>query len=211
MQVVRSMGWLAVAGILVSSAAVSGQDASSAPAPTGSAQGIKAKTTKLKRKTPLNATANAAEKPATNAAGDKTTDKSGDNKPRPIDKPAANAVKVGGSPAAAAPVVQPTAAGSSNALASAAPLRSQPAAAAPPICTLEDREQPRGGRLDVLGSEFGQAPVVRIAGRPARMIERRADRISVQVPADSDGGEITLLHDGKSDGCGKLIIIGKNR
>jgi hypothetical protein len=225
MQVVAGMVGLAIAGILVSSAAVGGQDSTaSTAAPTGSAQGVKAKQSKLKRHAAAVAADSAASsgKPATDQlAGDKTTDKSGGDKATPADKAsAATAPKIGSASAAqktaatqkTTPAPQPTAAGSANALASAAPIRPQPSAAAmPPVCTLEDREQPRGGRLDVLGSEFGQSPVVRIAGRPARMIERRADRISVQVPADSDGGEVSLLHEGKSDGCGKLVIIGKNR
>jgi hypothetical protein len=88
----------------------------------------------------------------------------------------------------------------------------QPSASgAGPICSLAEPEQPRGGRLDVLGDRFGSAPVVRIAGKPARMLERRADRISVQIPADSDGGAITLQNDGKALACGNLVIIGKNR
>lgn len=78
-------------------------------------------------------------------------------------------------------------------------------------CTLAEPEQPRGGRLEVLSDAFGSSPVVRIAGKPARMIERREDRVSVQVPADSNGGPITLLHDGRSSTCGNLTIIGKNR
>jgi hypothetical protein len=78
-------------------------------------------------------------------------------------------------------------------------------------CTLAEAEQPRGGRLEVLSDAFGSAPVVRIDGKPARMIERREDRVSVQVPADSNGGPITLLHDGRSSTCGNLTIIGKNR
>lgn len=87
---------------------------------------------------------------------------------------------------------------------------SQPKAA-PPACKLRENEQPRGGRLDVLGDNFGSAPVVRIAGKPARILIRKQDIISVQVPADSDGGEITLLDDGKRSSCGTLVIIGKNR
>lgn len=78
-------------------------------------------------------------------------------------------------------------------------------------CTLAEPEQPRGGRLEVLSDAFGSSPVVRIAGKPARMIERREDRVSVQVPADSNGGPITLLHDGRNSTCGNLTIIGKNR
>jgi hypothetical protein len=92
------------------------------------------------------------------------------------------------------------------------PPKPQPVAAVPrTTCSLEEREQPRGGRLDVVGSGFGQAPVVRIAQRPVRMLERRTDRVSVQVPADSDGGEVTLQTEGRSASCGALVIIGKNR
>jgi hypothetical protein len=90
----------------------------------------------------------------------------------------------------------------------------QPAAAAPPepaFCKLNEPEQPRGGRVDVLGDRFGSAPVVRIAGKPARILLRKQDRISVQIPADSDGGEITVLNQGKVESCGTLVIIGKNR
>jgi hypothetical protein len=90
--------------------------------------------------------------------------------------------------------------------------RPQPAAApAGPTCSLAEAEQPRGGRLDVLGNGFGQAPVVRIAAKPARMLERRSDRISVQVPPDSDGGPVTLQSEAHTTKCGTLVIIGKNR
>jgi hypothetical protein len=81
----------------------------------------------------------------------------------------------------------------------------------PPFCKLNEPEQPRGGRVDVLGDRFGSAPVVRIAGKPARILLRKTDRISVQIPPDSDGGEITLLNEGKVESCGTLVIIGKNR
>jgi hypothetical protein len=80
-----------------------------------------------------------------------------------------------------------------------------------PTCSIEEPEQPRGGRLEVVGKDFGEAPVVRIAERPARMIERRSDRISVQVPPDSNGGAVTLQSAGHSTPCGNLTIIGKNR
>jgi hypothetical protein len=93
----------------------------------------------------------------------------------------------------------------------AAPAPQPQAAQVEPVCKLGDAEQPRGGRLDVLGDRFGSAPVVRIAGKPARILIRKQDRISVQVPADSNGGEITLLNDGKVASCGTLVIIGKNR
>jgi cytoskeletal protein RodZ len=80
-----------------------------------------------------------------------------------------------------------------------------------PTCAIEDAEQPRGGRLDLMGSGFGQSPLVKIAGKPVRMIERREDRLSVQVPADSNGGAVTLLAQGQNKSCGALVIIGKNR
>lgn len=131
----------------------------------------------------------------------KVADKSA---PKPSAEPAATAVSA---PVAPAP-----------AQLAQAPLRLKPAdapqpsaAATDPACSLLEPEQPRGGRLDVVGNRFGTAPVVRIAGRPARQLERRNDRISVQIPADSDGGPITLLNDGKALACGNLVIIGKNR
>ncbi len=95
-------------------------------------------------------------------------------------------------------------------------LAPKPPAAAPappsgPTCTLVDQEVPRGGRLEVSGERFGQAPVVRIAGKMARILERRADRISVQVAADSDGGLVTVQAASKTAECGTLVIIGKDR
>jgi hypothetical protein len=120
--------------------------------------------------------------------------------------------------------LKPAASTPSTPVVAIAPVAAKPApvTAAPPtkpqtpnapatICALEEREQPRGGRLDVIGNGFGQAPVVRIAQRPARMIERRTDRISVQVPPDSNGGPVTLQTEGRSADCGTLVIIGKNR
>jgi hypothetical protein len=97
--------------------------------------------------------------------------------------------------------------------AAAQPVAPLPAAPPPepPFCKLNEPEQPRGGRIDVLGDRFGSAPVVRIAGKPARILLRKTDRISVQIPADSNGGEITLLNEGKVESCGTLVIIGKNR
>jgi hypothetical protein len=93
----------------------------------------------------------------------------------------------------------------------AAPAPQPEAAQVDPVCKLGEAEQPRGGRLDVLGDRFGSAPVVRIQGKPARILLRKQDRISVQIPADSNGGEITLLNDGKVASCGTLVIIGKDR
>jgi hypothetical protein len=92
-----------------------------------------------------------------------------------------------------------------------APAPQPEAAQVDPVCKLGEAEQPRGGRLDVLGDRFGSAPVVRIQGKPARILLRKQDRISVQIPADSNGGEITLLNDGKVASCGTLVIIGKDR
>lgn len=109
---------------------------------------------------------------------------------------------------------QPTAAEASPPPAAAAKVTPVAPAAKPeppPLCTLGEAEQPRGGKLDVLGERFGAAPVVRIAGKPARILIRKQDRISVQIPADSDGGAITLQDEGKSGDCGTLVIIGKDR
>ncbi|MET0390973.1 MAG: hypothetical protein ABW321_33690 [Polyangiales bacterium] len=91
------------------------------------------------------------------------------------------------------------------------PQQPSAAAAVNVPCSLAEAEQPRGGRLEIVGQGFGTSPVVRIAGKPVRMIERRAERISIQIPTDSDGGAITLLNDGRASHCGELVIIGKNR
>lgn len=87
----------------------------------------------------------------------------------------------------------------------------KPKPSAPAItCTLLTTEAPRGGRLEVEGAGFGQAPLVRIAGRVTRMIERTESKIAVQIPPDSDGGAVTV-HAGKLQAsCGTLTIIGKN-
>jgi len=94
--------------------------------------------------------------------------------------------------------------------AAAAPVKPAAPPSKPP-CSLTDPEQPRGGRLELVAEHFGSVPVVRISGKPARMLERRETRVSVQIPADSDGGPITVLQDGHSLECGTLVIIGKNR
>jgi len=85
------------------------------------------------------------------------------------------------------------------------------APAAPALtCTLITREAPRGGLLEVEGAGFGKAPLVRIAGRVTRMIERTETKISVQIHPDSNGGAVTV-HAGKLQAaCGTLTIIGKN-
>jgi pyruvate/2-oxoglutarate dehydrogenase complex dihydrolipoamide acyltransferase (E2) component len=108
-------------------------------------------------------------------------------------------------PTAAEPTPPPAAA------AKVAPVAPAPKPEPPPLCTLGEAEQPRGGKLDVLGEHFGSAPVVRIAGKPARILLRKQDRISVQIPADSNGGPITLTDEKKNGDCGTLVIIGKDR
>ena len=77
-------------------------------------------------------------------------------------------------------------------------------------CTLLTTEAPRGGRLEVEGSGFGKAPLVRIAGRVTRMIERTETKIAVQIHIDSDGGAVTVKSGGLEAQCGTLTIIGKN-
>jgi hypothetical protein len=83
---------------------------------------------------------------------------------------------------------------------------------APPsaTCTLLTQEGPRGGRLEVEGQGFGKAPLVRIAGRVTRMIERTETRIAVQIPRDSDGGPVSVKVGELEVACGTLTIIGKN-
>jgi hypothetical protein len=95
--------------------------------------------------------------------------------------------------------------------AAAAPVPAAPVQEVVPPCKLVEAEQPRGGKLDVLADRFGSAPVVRIDGKPARILIRKQDRVSVQIPADSNGGPITLQDLGKSSSCGTLVIIGKDR
>ena len=79
-------------------------------------------------------------------------------------------------------------------------------------CSLLTSEAPRGGRLELSGKNFGRAPVVRIAGRVApRMLERTETKISVEIPADSNGGAVTLQAGAQQATCGTLTIIGKDR
>lgn len=77
-------------------------------------------------------------------------------------------------------------------------------------CKLLTTEAPRGGRLEVEGTGFGKAPLVRIAGRVTRMIERTETKIAVQIHIDSDGGAVTVKSGGLEVQCGSLTIIGKN-
>jgi hypothetical protein len=97
----------------------------------------------------------------------------------------------------------------------AAPPEKKPADAAPkpaaaPTCTLLTTEGPRGGRLEVEGLGFGKAPLVRIAGKITRLIERTETRIAVQIPRDSDGGPVTVKVADLEIACGTLTIIGRN-
>lgn len=75
-------------------------------------------------------------------------------------------------------------------------------------CTLLTPEAPRGGRLEVQGQKLGKSPVVKIGGEVTRIIERPGDKIAVQIPRKSDGGEVTVKVDGKDIACGTLTIIG---
>lgn len=77
-------------------------------------------------------------------------------------------------------------------------------------CTLVTTEAPRGGRLEVKGQAFGKTPVVRIAGRVTRTIERSDTSIAVQIHRDSDGGTVTVKAGGVEVECGTLTIIGKD-
>jgi hypothetical protein len=83
--------------------------------------------------------------------------------------------------------------------------------AAPALtCKLLTAEGPRGGRLEVEGEGFGKAPLVRIAGRVTRMIERTETRISVQIHRDSNGGAVSVKSGKLEAECGTLTIIGKD-
>ena len=78
-------------------------------------------------------------------------------------------------------------------------------------CTLSVSEAPRGGKIDLRGNGFGNTPTVRIGGKVVKMLERGTSEVSVQVPADSNGGVVTIAAAGVTANCGKLEIIGKNR
>lgn len=83
--------------------------------------------------------------------------------------------------------------------------------AAPALtCRLLTEEGPRGGRLEVEGENFGKAPLVRIAGRVTRMIERTETKIAVQIPRDSNGGLVSVKSGKLEAECGTLTIIGKD-
>ena len=79
-----------------------------------------------------------------------------------------------------------------------------------PTCALVVSEGPRGGRLEVDGENFGKAPLVKIAGKVTRMIERTPKGIAVQIPIDSNGGAVTVKVGEIEAACGTLTIIGKN-
>jgi len=80
-----------------------------------------------------------------------------------------------------------------------------------PTCRLPSEEGPRGGRLVIEGEGFGRTPVVRIGDRVTRILVRQAKTISVQIPADSDGGPVTVEAEGVRAACGWLTIVGKDR
>ena len=86
----------------------------------------------------------------------------------------------------------------------------EPRPKAGPTCTLRTTEAPRGGRLEVEGAGFGKSPLVRIADRVTRIIERTETTLAVQIHADSNGGEVTVQVGGQRVACGTLTIIGKN-
>lgn len=75
-------------------------------------------------------------------------------------------------------------------------------------CKLLTKEAPRGGRLEVQGDKLGKSPVVKIGGVVTRIIERPGDKIAVQIPRKSDGGEVVVLVEGEDVPCGTLTIIG---
>jgi hypothetical protein len=89
--------------------------------------------------------------------------------------------------------------------------KSSPGPKPPAIsCTLLTLEAPRGGRLEVQGHGFGRAPLVHIGGKVTRMIERTESRIAVQIPADSNGGAVTVTNGRLRAECGTLAIIGRD-
>jgi hypothetical protein len=77
-------------------------------------------------------------------------------------------------------------------------------------CTLLTTEAPRGGRLEVEGEGFGQTPVVRVDGKVTRTIDRTEKTIAVQIPADSNGGAVSVTSGKQQAQCGVLTIIGRD-
>lgn len=75
-------------------------------------------------------------------------------------------------------------------------------------CKLVTLEAPAGGRLEVTGEQFGKSPLVKIAGKVARLIDRYEDTIAVQIPKKSTGGSVTVHVGGKQAVCGELRILG---
>jgi hypothetical protein len=80
--------------------------------------------------------------------------------------------------------------------------------AQPKDCNLLVKEAPRGGQLEVQGQKFGASPVVRVGNQVTRILRREQDKISVQIPRNSNGGPVTVLVAGKKQECGSLTIIG---
>lgn len=79
-----------------------------------------------------------------------------------------------------------------------------------PSCRLITEEAPRGGRVEVEAARVGRTPLLLIGGRVTRILLRKQDLISAQIPRDSDGGMVTVKVDGRQVPCGTLTIIGKN-
>lgn len=79
-----------------------------------------------------------------------------------------------------------------------------------PTCELLTHEAPAGGRLEVRVTHAGKSPLVKIAGKVARLIQRQGDTIAVQIHKRCEGGRVTLHADNKSADCGTLTIIGQN-
>lgn len=101
--------------------------------------------------------------------------------------------------------------GASHRLIAPPKIKPAPAHEAPALtCKVLTTEAPRGGRLEVEGHGFGRAPLVRIGGKITRMIERTETRIAVQIPADSNGGPVTVIAGKQEATCGTLTIIGKD-
>ena len=79
-----------------------------------------------------------------------------------------------------------------------------------PSCRLLTEEAPRGGRLEVQTERVGRTPLVLVNGEVVRILMRKNDLISAQIPRDSDGGMVTIKVDGEQLPCGTLSIVGKN-
>ena len=163
----------------------------------------------------------AAAEPSQTAVSPKTAKASKKTAARKVDVKAGVATKSAAKPKAtstakktsknASPAPSEDSAAAAPAIVPRLALPATPAQTPPRDCNLLTEEAPRGGQLEVQGQKFGDSPVVRVGAAVTRILRRERDKISVQIPRDSNGGAVTVQVAGQKQDCGSLKIIGKNR